>query len=71
MENKCPVCGCAEVIEGSISGGRGDIVFLPYEQSGTIFLKSAKIRALACKKCGEVYRLTLTDKPNMLTDPNI
>ena len=68
METKCPVCGCAEVIEGSISGGRGELVFIPNEQSGSIFIKSAKIRALACRKCGEVYRLTLTDKPNKLTE---
>lgn len=51
---------------GSLSASRG-FTFIPDTQSG-IVLKSSYIACCACKDCGAVFDLTLTDKPSKLTN---
>lgn len=67
MENKqCPKCGSNDIMTGSLSASRG-FTFIPDTQSG-IVLKSSYIACCACKDCGAVFDLTLTDKPSKLTN---
>lgn len=66
MDNKCPNCGCEEIIKGDF-GSFGGLVFIPEGQGGVI-KKSSYVNALACKKCGTVFGLKLADKPNKLTE---
>lgn len=63
---KCPECGSEEIIEGKLSAMSG-VVFIPETEKGAI-KKSSLISAFACKKCGAVFGLKLTDKPVKLTD---
>ena len=64
--HKCPDCGCEEVIEGELVS-TGGVVFRPLGQRGFL-QKTAFVKAVACKKCGTVYNLKLTNKPCKLTD---
>ncbi|MBQ8170434.1 MAG: hypothetical protein IJZ95_00450 [Oscillospiraceae bacterium] len=68
MERKCPVCGSTEIITGTLLS-TGGVVFTPEDQPVTrIIKKSSYIKALACKKCGEVFGFKLADIPTKLTD---
>ncbi len=66
MENKCPDCGCEEIIKGKLVS-YGTIVFVPQDEKGFV-KKSSYIYALACKRCGTVFSLKLSDKPTKLTE---
>ncbi len=66
MENKCPDCGCDEIIKGELMS-YGGLTFVPQDQKGLV-KKSSNIYALACKKCGTVFGLKLSDKPSKLTE---
>ena len=66
MEKKCPECGCTELIEGTL-GAMDGVAFIPSNQD-RLFLHGSHIRALACRKCGAVFGLTLTNRPHHLTD---
>ncbi|MBR1383431.1 MAG: hypothetical protein IJ555_06420 [Ruminococcus sp.] len=66
MDNRCPECGSEDIIEGKLNGAYG-VVFIPENESGLI-KKSSYIKADACRKCGAVFGLKLTDKPNKLTE---
>ena len=63
---KCPECGNEDIIEGNLSAMSG-VVFIPETEKGAI-KKSSLINAFACKKCGAVFGLKLSDKPVKLTD---
>lgn len=66
MENKCPNCGCEKVINGDLVS-TGGLVFVPENQNWLI-KKSSYITAIACKKCGTIFGLKLSDKPSKLTE---
>ena len=68
MERKCPECGSAEVMEGTLNA-MGGFAFVPCGQT-TAILKGSYMKALACRKCGAVFGLTLTDRPHQLTYRN-
>ena len=53
-------------MQGELSG-LGGLVFVPENQNG-IQKKSSYISAGACKDCGAVFDITLTDKPSKLTN---
>ncbi|MDE6261404.1 MAG: hypothetical protein K2M42_11225 [Oscillospiraceae bacterium] len=66
MENrKCPKCGSVDIMSGSLSSAYG-LVFIPDAEKGFV-KKSSTIVCCACKDCGSVFDLVLTDKPNKLT----
>lgn len=66
MENRCPFCGNESLINGKLES-TGGLVFIPDDQNGLV-KKSSYISALACKKCGAMFGMKLTDKPCKLTD---
>ncbi len=66
MLTKCPRCGSEKIMQGELSG-LGGLVFVPENQNG-IQKKSSYISAGACKDCGAVFDITLTDKPSKLTN---
>ncbi|MBD5169104.1 MAG: transcription initiation factor TFIIIB [Oscillibacter sp.] len=66
MENrKCPKCGSEDIMNGNLTSPYG-FVFIPDTQKSLV-KKSSYIVCSACKECGSVFDLTLTDKPNKLT----
>lgn len=66
MENrKCPKCGSEDIMNGNLASAYG-LVFIPDTEKG-LFKKSSSIICSACRDCGTVFDLTLTDKPNKLT----
>ena len=66
MYAKCPRCGSEKIMQGELSS-LGGFVFIPESEQG-VTKKSSFITAGACKDCGAVFDITLTDKPNKLTD---
>lgn len=66
MENKCPYCGSEALLNGELVS-TGGLVFIPDHRSGFV-KKSSYITARACRKCGAVFGMKLTDKPCKLTD---
>ena len=67
MENKrCPKCGSEEVMSGDLTASYG-FTFIPDTQKGMV-KKCSFLTCSACKDCGAVFDLTLTDKPNKLTN---
>ncbi len=66
MEKKCPECGSEEIIKGKLAASNG-CVFIAETETGFV-KKSSLVSALACKKCGAVFGLKLSDKPVKLTD---
>ncbi|MBQ7835070.1 MAG: hypothetical protein IJ385_04740 [Ruminiclostridium sp.] len=67
MEKKCPECGSAEIINGALISTAG-VVFVPEEEKGKFIMKSSGVSAGACRTCGAVLGLRLTDSPKKLTD---
>ena len=66
MQTKCPSCGSEKIMQGELSS-YGGFVFIPESEKG-LKKKSSFITAGACKDCGAEFDITLTDKPNKLTD---
>ncbi len=66
MTAKCPKCGSEKIMQGELSSF-GGFVFIPENEKGLV-KKSSFITAGACKECGAVFDISLTDKPNKLTD---
>ena len=62
----CPVCGSSDVIEGNLSS-TGGFVFIPDAEQGKFLMRSSFMTASACRECGSVFGLRLTDQPNKLT----
>ncbi len=62
---KCPKCGSEDIMNGSLSASYG-VTFIPDTQKGFV-KKNSLITCSACKDCGAVFDLALTDKPNKLT----
>ncbi|MBR6873699.1 MAG: hypothetical protein IKN17_09375 [Ruminococcus sp.] len=64
MTAKCPKCGSVKVMQGELTA-LGGFVFKPENEQDD---RHCYIAAGACKDCGAVFDITLTDKPNKLTD---
>lgn len=62
----CPVCGSEDIFDGKLSS-TGGFVFIPEEEKGRFLQRSSFMTASACKECGAVFDLRLTDSPNKLT----
>ena len=62
----CPVCGSSNVFDGKLSS-TGGFVFIPEEEKGKFLQRSSFMTASACRDCGAVFGLRLTDHPNKLT----
>ena len=66
-EKTCPTCGSPNIIEGDLSS-TGGFVFIPETENGKFLMRSSYMKASACRSCGAVFDLRLTDKPNKLTE---
>ena len=62
----CPVCGSGEIIEGDLSS-TGGFVFIPEKEHGKFLMQSSYMKASACRDCGTVFGLRLSNSPNRLT----
>jgi RNA polymerase subunit RPABC4/transcription elongation factor Spt4 len=66
-EKVCPTCGSTDIMEGDLSS-TGGFVFIPESERGKFLMKSSYMTASACRSCGAVFGLRLTDTPNKLTN---
>ena len=69
MNNICPKCGSANVIEGKLSTGVGGLVFVTRQSQKQLpFTRNySTLNAKGCKECGAVFDIYM-DHPQAIDE---